>query len=299
LRSVLQKTCTAWHTFAGKIVTNLMRTMSRHTYIYIYVMLIVTLSSMTACGEKSTSVAVSPEPWNIKSLPQEATEVNASVFTLNAWAEQGRFMVAGLCSSASEKWLKLWVELRFLDENGNPVPVMGHATAIVPTFSDAMPPYGRSSFMGYWALAGFGKKAPKSCEVVSIKGVPQAEGPILVATNVSGLKMGVNVGAKMGEPLEEIAWQMQGELQNPLDMTASKPEIEVFVYGTDEKLWYCTLVDPATPEGQAVFNFIGKDGPLAPKESRYFQLRVFYENLPQVLKDIKIGRIDLAPFEGR
>lgn len=272
--------------------------MPRYTYITC-LMLIATLSCMTACGEKGASVAISPEPWKIETLPQGATEVNTSVSSLNAWAEKGRFIATGICGSASEKWLKLWVELQFSDENGNPVPFMGHASAIVPTFSDAIPPYGRSSFIGFWALAGFGKKVPKSCKVVSVRGVPQAEGPILVATNVSGLKMGINTGASGEQGIEELAWQMNGELQNPLDFTASKIKFEVLVYGTDEKLWYCTQVDLTTPEGQAVFNFIGKEGPLAPKESRPFQLRVFYEHLPQVLKDMKIGRIDLIPFEGR
>lgn len=98
---------------------------------------------------------------------------------------------------------------------------------------------------------------------------------------------------------EEIAWQVSGALLNPLPLTAARPCFEVLVYGTDNRLWSVLPFDPA--DATAVPNIQLEGSPMAMKagEQRSFGLNLQYIFLPQVLREKKIGRVEVLAFEKR
>lgn len=96
----------------------------------------------------------------------------------------------------------------------------------------------------------------------------------------------------------EAAWQVSSSVSNPLDMTASKPRIEVLVYDTESKLWLTTVINPEDPAVKDIFKF-DSYSPLRPTENRQFTLTIGYQALPKALQEKKIGRVEIFPFEAR
>jgi hypothetical protein len=97
---------------------------------------------------------------------------------------------------------------------------------------------------------------------------------------------------------EERAWQITGSISNPLDLVAAHPRLEILVFGTDNKLWFSTLLNPEDPASKPYFKF-ERSGPIKAKEERPFTMQVYYERLPGALKAQKIGRVQILPFEAR
>ncbi|MBK6995607.1 MAG: hypothetical protein IPH31_12020 [Lewinellaceae bacterium] len=210
--------------------------------------------------------------------------------------EKEHFIVTGICSNTSGKWQKIWLEAIPLDAIGKPLSISRHASVIVATFSDAVPPNGRTSFYASWPLTEFSGK-PASCNFKVAGAVPQDPGPILANSGVNGIKMFEPSVAGQAAPTER-GWQVSGTISNPLEMVASNARLEILLYGTDNKLWMSTVINPDDPAIQPVFSF-DRPGPMQPREERGFSLQVYYAGLPQALKDIKIGRVEIWPFEAR
>lgn len=91
---------------------------------------------------------------------------------------------------------------------------------------------------------------------------------------------------------------MTGTVLNALPVVAARPMLEVLVWGKDNRLWLATLLDPGDPAVQNFFHF-DRSGPMDPGEERAFTLQVFYQTLPKALQEIKIGRVEILPFELR
>lgn len=237
-----------------------------------------------------------PKPLHADMLPANLQPSNAQTNSVNCWVERGRFFVAGACYNANETWQKIWLDIHPLDEKGRPLSIMKHASVIVPTFSDAVPPYGRTSFFTSWPLTDF-SGTPFACDIKIAGAMIQKEGPILVAPTVNSVKM--FSPSAPGQPAQEGAWQVSGTVSNPLTVAAVRPRFEVLIFGTDNQLWFSTVLDPNDPAVKQVFHFLEREGPLQPKEDRYFNIVVAYQALPVALQEKKIGHVEVLPFEAR
>lgn len=224
-------------------------------------------------------------------------EAKVNITALNCWVEKERFFVVGICDNLSNEWQKIWLRMTPMNQAGEPIKVNGAADALLPTFSDAVPPRGRTSFMAEWPLGAF-SGIPDSCTVTGAGAITMTAGPILIASEKSGVKM--LVGEPLGDSLVmvEKSWQLNFVLENPLDMQALHPRVELLVYGTDQRLWFAGVLNPEDSLQQKVIK-AEREGPMEPKEKRHVGAYVHYNNLPQFLKDNKIGYIDFQPFEAR
>ncbi len=244
-----------------------------------------------SCQEKPD-----PSPLHAEILPANAKPIAANIYAVNSWSEKGQFFVTGICTNIGAEWQKIWLNIVPLDATGKALSISKHASVIVPTFSDAIPPSGRSSFMATWPETDFSGK-PSSCRITVAGAIQPPAGPILVVPTTNSLKLFSS--AAPGAASEESAWQVFGTLSNPLDMPAPNPRLEILLYSADNRLWYSTVLSPDDPATKGIFNFDEREGPMLPKEERHFNLRVGYQALPQALQAQKIGRIDILPFQAR
>lgn len=255
--------------------------------------ILVLFFSITACTEKTPNVV---RPLHANLLPEAAKTIPGNISQLNCWVEQDQFFVTGICSNQSASWQKIWLEVTPLDAEGKPLTIEKHNAVILSTFSDAVPPNGRSSFFGSWPLSAF-SGVPNASSVKIAGAITQNAGPILVASKINSMKMLASTAPDQ-PATEEIAWQVNGSILNPLPTIANHPRLEVLVFGTDNRLWLSTLLNPEDPASQVNFQFARK-GPLQAQEDRPFTLQVFYASLPKALKEQKIGRVEILPFEAR
>jgi hypothetical protein len=122
-------------------------------------------------------------------------------------------------------------------------------------------------------------------------------GPILVTPVLNCMKM--LTPSVSGQPAsDEKAWQVSGSISNPLEMIAAHPRLEVLVYDKESHLRLCTVLNPEDPNVKPIFQF-EREGPLQPQEDRPFSMQVYYQVLPQILQEKKIGRVEILPFEAR
>lgn len=249
--------------------------------------------TFTTCTEKAPQVI---SPLHADLLPANAQPINVEISQVNCWVELDQFFVTGICANKSTTWQKIWLEATPLDADGNALSIEKHPSVILPTFSDAVPPSGQSSFFNAWPLHAF-SGTPHSFKLKIAGATTQNSGPILVASKINSMKMLASTAPDQ-PATEEIAWQVNGSILNPLPTIANHPRLEVLVFGTDNRLWLSTLLNPEDPASQANFQFERK-GPLQAQEDRPFTLQVFYASLPKALKEQKIGRVEILPFEAR
>lgn len=256
-------------------------------------LLFALLFSFQHCTETSPAINT---PLNAEYLPSNAGPLQVNIYNVNSWVEKDRFFVTGVCSNISANWQRFWLDVVPVNAAGKAIAISNHTSVIVPTFSDAVPPQGRTSFFASWPLTDFSGK-PDSCIVKLAGAVQQTAGPILAVPGTNGIRMFAS--STSGLPAtEETAWQLSGNLLNALDMEAAHPRLEILLYGKDNKLWLSTVLNPEDPATKPIFQF-DREGPLQPKESRAFSLQVYYTGLPEALNTQKIGRIDILPFVAR
>lgn len=245
------------------------------------------------CEEKAPATTA---PFHAELMNSNAKTVNLPVFQINSWVENGKFYVVGICSNTTADWQKVWVELVPMNAEGKPITISKCTSVIIPTYSDAIPPSGRSSFSAAWPLSDFSGK-PATCSIKAVKAIQPTPGPILVSQNSMAMIM-MAPGAEGESASVEKAWQISGTISNPLPLIASNPMLEVLVFSKDGKIWLSTVVNPADPAVAGVFHF-DREGPFQPKEDRNFSLQVAYEILPKAIQEQKIGRVEILPFDAR
>lgn len=229
-------------------------------------------------------------------LPSGTITAIVKISNLNCWVEQGQFLVTGTCDNVPGEWQKVWLEMIPMDAEGRRLKVNGDTSSIFPTFSDAIPPHGRTSFFASWPLKAF-SGIPDTCIVKGGAALPVTTGPILVATERSAVKMLVP-GKETDTVGVEVAWQVNVVVENPLNIPALHPRVELLIYGKDQRLWFATVLNPEDEQQKPYVN-AEKDGPMEPQEKRRIGATVYYANLPQALKDQKIDHVEFHPFEAR
>ncbi|MBL7828672.1 MAG: hypothetical protein JNJ57_18705 [Saprospiraceae bacterium] len=246
---------------------------------------------MFACDRKAPQPS---GPLQAELLPANASPAQVKVTDINAWVEQGRFFVTGVCSNESAAWQQIWLKVEPLDAAGNALQIKGAPAVIIATFSSGVPPKGRTSFFEGWPLADF-SGTPASCRISGAGALQKPAGPVLLVEQVGGVKM--MAPNAPGQPAtEEIAWQIGGVLNNPMPMEAQHLRFELMLYGTDNRLWFSMLLNPEDPQFKQLIA-LEKPGPLAGGEKRQVGIYAYYERLPQALKAQKIGRAELLAFD--
>jgi hypothetical protein len=249
------------------------------------------------CEKKvSVTVPVPTRPLNADQVPANAIPINILVYNTSCWVEQGKFIVAGICTNMTPGWQKIWLEAVPLNANGNPISISTCSSVIIPAFSDAVPPSGRTTFYASWPVSDFSDK-PDSIMIKAMVATQPPPGPILVTPVLNCMKM--LTPSVSGQPAsDEKAWQVSGSISNPLEMIAAHPRLEVLVYDKESHLRLCTVLNPEDPNVKPIFQF-EREGPLQPQEDRPFSMQVYYQVLPQILQEKKIGLVEILPFEAR
>lgn len=263
-----------------------------HMHIKILTHFILLLLCIQGCVDPVDTTA----SLNASLLPPNALNPNVSINSLNCWSEQGQFFITGICVNESNTWQKIWLKAEPLDKDGKPLKIQTFGSVVFPTFSSAVPPKGRTAFFAGWPISDF-KFAPDSCRVTGAGAIQVPAGPILLVEQISGVKM--LAPQQAGQPAtEEIAWQINAVLNNPMPLPAAHPRLELLLFGTDNRLWFSTSLNPEDQQTKQMLSQ-EKEGAMQPGEKRQIGVYAFYEQLPEVLKAKKIGRVEMMAFEER
>ena len=261
--------------------------------LFFYLTLLPLLLLGQQCGDRAVPVAA---PLDAVVLPDNAVTPDVRVSDLNCWVEQGQFFVTGICSNESASWQKIWLKAEPMDLSGKNLTIHGAPSALLTTFSGAVPPKGRTAFFAGWPLSEFAGM-PDSCRISGAGALQVSPGAILLMEEVSGVKMLTSHQA-VEAASDEIAWQINAVLNNPLPTASEPPRLELLLYGTDNRLWYSTVLNPDDPQMKKIVS-LEKYGPLQPGERRRVGVYAYYDGMPQALKSLKIGRVELLAFEER
>jgi hypothetical protein len=213
-----------------------------------------------------------------------------SIRDLHYWIEKDQFFVVGICSNESNRWQEAYLKMDPLNASGQPVQMNGTASNVFTTFAQYLPPRGRSAFFAFWPLSAFSSK-PDSCLVMGAGATSPPPGHIVLAEETSAVKMKTN----NADPALAESWLVSTVLNNPFDVPAAHPRLELLLYGTDNRLWMATLLNPENPDQRKQLG-MDKEGPLAPGEKRHVGCNVFYGNLPKGLQDAKIAKAEFLAF---
>ncbi len=246
----------------------------------------------SCAGDTGTPLIGSHAPD--RRMPKEATDsVQLTFSDVHCWSEAGFFNVAGLANNTDYRWRQMWVRITPLDANGQALTINNQPDVVVPVMADAVPPRGRSSFFASIPLDKI-SGTPADCRM-GTGGVIEVEpGPILIATDISGVRMLVHQ-QEGGEP-RETGWLSRVTVSNPLLLEARRPCLEALLYGQDGKLWFCQLVDPVVDSIAVKQEY---PGPIPAQGSKWMAFNITYEGLPQALQDSFIRTVDIQCFNKR
>lgn len=250
-----------------------------------------------ASQPKDTPVAIADDPYplGVEKIPTAAKEVTANVNTVHVWVDKEQVFLAGIISNTSAEWQRYWLEATPVNQIGRPIIISRNPSVVVTPQADAVPPSGRTSFLATWPVSNF-SSIPHSF-TFKVWGQAQKPGPILAIPMTSAIQ--ASVPQPTGQGLKpEVVWHMSGTINNPLNLVAEHPRLEVLVYGMDNQLWFATVLNTEDQEMRKLFQW-DREGPLKPKEERPFNLQVYTIGMPEALKDMGIKKIDLLPFNAR
>lgn len=267
--------------------------------VYALVMLLSVLLSWGCEGEMDVrDEAIRRQKGTMVELPDmpaDAQPATININDLNFWVEGEYFYVVGIVDDRSNKWSRVWVKLQVTDKDGDVLKFDGDKEIIVPTFSDALPPSGRTSFFAGFPLQKF-NGTPSKAKIANAYFVPVAPGPILIVSEFSGVLI---MTPKPGDSVSTVerGWSMGGFVDNPLpQFPCNNLRGELLVYGKDEQLYLSQLV---ISDGDNPSLLLEKKGPILPGQKVRVGATVLYDHAPRILDSIKIGRVELQPFDAR
>jgi hypothetical protein len=249
----------------------------------------IALPLASACCAISLPSCETPPLAPQPNVVPATTAIPFQITDLTCWVEQGQFFATGICINQSPTWQKIWLEATPINIGMQSTP---HAKTLVPTFSDAVPPQGRSAFFAQWPLKS--EFAPDSLRITNALAQPQAPQAILVVENLNGVRLMAPANAT--QTSVEIAYQLSGTLFNALPITVASVKMEILIFDTNGRLQFSSLLDPQSEQAKPIFRF-EKTGAIQPNEKRAFELQIHYEQLPQSLKQKKIGHIEILAFQ--
>jgi hypothetical protein len=255
----------------------------------IFFFLVCSFLLPTACKQTPEKKQVSLD------MPANAVQIPVQITNLNCFKERKQFFVTGVCNNQTDQWQRIWLRMEPSKYAGDAIFLQGERGIVFPVFSTAVPPRGRSSFFQGWDMNRFAK-VPDTCQVVCAGAIVPEAGPILMTEGMSAVRM--VAPSEPGQETREQGWQISGTLSNPLDKTATRPCLEMLVFGKDQRLWFSTWIDLEDARQGSLMQLDSR-GPLAPGAKRNFTTQINYGNLPMPLTMQKIGRVEVLAFEYR
>ncbi|MCC7244739.1 MAG: hypothetical protein IT269_03590 [Saprospiraceae bacterium] len=240
------------------------------------------------CNDTSHKTGKAPAP----PAPKDAS-CQIGITDLNCWVERDMFFVTGVCSNESGDWKSITLRMSPVNAEQQPVMINQQPYDTLPVQSSAIPPKGRSAFIGWWSLSKF-SATPDSAMIGCQSGQVVSQGAMLTASEQSGVKF-MSTGPN---PVEK-GWQATTAIENLLPATANHPRCELLIYGTDKRLWMTTVLNPEDAQQRASILQVSQEGPVKQGDKRLWSSLVFYDNLPNQLRQSKIGSVEFIPFEQR
>lgn len=264
-------------------------------------LLFAVVLTVTACQEDQTKInAIANQKGSVvvelPDMPDDAVQTKIDINDLNFWSEGEYFYVVGLVDDQSNLWSRVWLKIRILDENDEALTFDGEKDIIVPTFSDALPPRGRTSFFSGFPLAKINGK-PGKIVVMDAFAKEVEPGAILIPSDIGGVM--ILTQAKPGDSIASVenGWAVSAFVENPLPLhDCDSLRGEWLVYGKDEKL-YISILTLGYGDNPSLIK--ERPGPLHPGDKVRVGSSVLYANIPRVLDSVRIGRVDFQPFDSR
>lgn len=228
-------------------------------------------------------------------LPPNADTISVGFRDQNAYSSNGMYCVAAIVDSKALTWQRIWVRVQLLDEAGKVLAINGDTSgAVVRTMADAVPPLGATSMFFSAPLTQI-SGTPAGCRLSGAGGLEQSPGPILICYETGGVRISYPDTLNPKKNIETV-FQASGTVENPLDVMAPHFNLVVLIYGKDEKLYFVQAVDP---EDQGTALLMERSGPLIAKEKRKITLPVYYQQLPEVLRQLLISKVLFQVYEVR
>ncbi len=239
-----------------------------------------------------------PQIGILEPLPEKSDTFDVTFRDTNFWIEgDSIFCVTGIVDNKRMNWQKIWLRVDMKDAAGAPVSIKGRDALILRAFSEAVPPFGASSFFYTIPLKRLSAR-PANCTFSGAASQNVAEGPILVGGMQSNVKAfsGPDTFANTDDR-RESAWLITTDITNPLPLIANHPRLNVLVYGRDQKLWFSQVLNPEDTLTKMVV--MQPPAPIAGGTSASAFFQVNYGGLPNILNQTRIGRIDVMLFDAR
>jgi hypothetical protein len=259
--------------------------------IIVFVLIILGWHGLASCNSAPASDLIGPYAPD-RPMPTEGLDTMQVTFDdVHTWVENGQFYVVGLANNLSNDWQQYWLRLTALDAAGQVLTINGKPDVVVPVMADAVPPRGRSSFFAAIPLDKI-SGTPADCKLAAAGAKIMDPGPILIATEISGVR--VLVQNESDTVQVEKAWQMRIKVTNPLPLEAQNPCLESLLYGRDGKLWYAQTYNP---QRDTAIISQSEIGPIPAQGSRIFAYNISYDSLPKGLQDAKIRNVEVLCFD--
>jgi hypothetical protein len=245
-------------------------------------------------GTADAPGGIAPGGISSQPMPEIVDSAEVAFRDLNYWTENNLFCIATIVDNTAPFWRRIWVRIELLDAAGQVLKIDGAPNMVVRALADAIAPKGASAFfvaIPFSQVSG----VPVSCRLSGAGAVAQNPGPILLSSEIGGVRM-LQPDPKDSTKTVETAFQASATLENPLDLTAEHPRVVLLLYGKDEKLYFVQMLDPEDPKKLITLE---RDGPMIPQERRKMYCPISYAMLPQKLRELLIGRVDVQVYDVR
>ncbi len=239
-----------------------------------------------------------PKIGMFEPIPEKSDTFEVVFRDTNFWIEgDSIFCVTGIVDNKRMEWQKIWLRVDMTDAAGAPISIKGKDALILRAFSDAIPPFGASSFFYTIPLKRLSAR-PANCKFSCVAAKNEAEGPILIGGMQSNVKAfsGPDTFSNIDDR-RESAWLITTDISNPLPLVSYHPRLNVLVYGRDQKLWFSQVLNPEDTLTKMVV--MQPPAPIGGTASASAFFQVNYGGLPNILNQTRIGRIDVLLFEAR
>ena len=257
-----------------------------------------------ACNEPNTTTAnVEQGPMDYTtaaysfltdSMPGIADTLTVGFRDLNFYTSKDHFCIVGIVDNQSRFWRKIWLQAQLADSSGTALAFNGDTTLIIRAFSNAVPPRGATAFFAAVPLSQL-SGTPVSCRVAGAGAIERPPGPILIAMTTAGSGV-YSLDSTVASGFRESAYNLNAQINNPLNERAYHPRIVLLMYANDNRLYYAQLINP---ELRSFLVKQDNQGPMSPSEKRNIYYQIAYDMIPEPLQNLRISRVEVQAFDMR
>lgn len=228
------------------------------------------------------------------SLPGIADTLTVGFRDLNFYTSKDHFCIVGIVDNQSSFWQKIWLQVQLVDSSGTTLTFHGDTTLIIRAFSDAVPPRGATAFFAAVPLSQL-SGIPVNCRVAGAGAMQRPPGPILIAATTAGSGV-YALDSTAASGVRERAYNLNAQINNPLDERAYHPRVVLLMYANDNRLYYAQLINPEVPNSPIQQD---NQGPMSPAEKRNIIYQINYDLIPEPLQSLRVGRVEVQAFDAR